>query len=105
MLIVNADDLGRTNGINSGIFEAHSVGLVTSATLMVAFPAAEEAAARLHEYPDLGVGLHVALTGAPSVLSAKRLPSLTDASGRFPARPEGLVRPEPEDVLMESAAR
>ena len=47
MLIVNADDLGRTSGINSGIFEAHRDGLVTSATLMVAYPAAEEAAARL----------------------------------------------------------
>jgi predicted glycoside hydrolase/deacetylase ChbG (UPF0249 family) len=105
MLIVNADDLGRTKGINSGIFEAHSVGLVTSATLMVAFPAAEEAAARLHEYPDLGVGLHVALTGAPSVLPAKRLPSLTDASGRFPAKPEGLTHPDPEDVLLEARAQ
>jgi predicted glycoside hydrolase/deacetylase ChbG (UPF0249 family) len=105
MLIVNADDLGRTKGINSGIFEAHSSGLVTSATLMVAFPAAEEAAARLDEFPDLGVGLHVALTGVPSVLPAKRLASLTDASGRFPAKPEGLVQPEPEDVLMEARAQ
>ena len=50
-LIVNADDLGRTKGINSGIFEAHSSGLVTSATLMVGFPAAGEAAARLDEFP------------------------------------------------------
>ncbi len=105
LLIVNADDLGRTTGINSGIFEAHSNGLVTSATLMVAFPAAEEAAARLGEYPELGVGLHVALTGVPTILPAERLPSLTDASGRVPAKPEGLVDPAPEDVLKEARAQ
>jgi predicted glycoside hydrolase/deacetylase ChbG (UPF0249 family) len=50
LLVVNADDLGRTPGINSGIFEAHSNGLVTSATLMVAFPAAEEATSRLDSH-------------------------------------------------------
>jgi len=105
LLIVNADDLGRTKGINSGIFEAHSNGLVTSATLMVGFPAAGEAAARLDEFPDLGVGLHVALTGVPSILPTETLPSLTGAAGRFPAKPEGLVHPAPEEVLMEARAQ
>ena len=51
-LIVNADDLGRTPGINSGIFEAHARGIVTSATLMVGFEAAEEAASQLTDFPD-----------------------------------------------------
>lgn len=104
-VIVNADDLGRTIGINSGIFEAHRDGLVTSATLMVAYPAAEEAAGRLDEFPDLGIGLHVALTGCPSILPGERLPSLTDAAGRFPAKPEGLVRPALDEVLMEARAQ
>jgi len=102
VLIVNADDLGRTPGINSGIFEAHRNGLVTSATLMVGFPAAEEAAAQLDAHPDLGIGLHVALTGSPPVLPPARLPSLTDASGRFRSRPEELGRPEPEEVMAEA---
>lgn len=105
LLIVNADDLGRTTGINSGIFEAHKNGLVTSATLMVAYPAAEEAAARLDQYPRLGVGLHIALTGSPSILPRERLPSLTDASGNCPAKPEGLVNPVFDEVLMETRAQ
>ncbi len=105
LVIVNADDLGRTTGINSGIFEAHRKGLVTSATLMVAYPAAEEAAARLDEYPGLGVGLHVALTGSPSILPRERLPSLTDASGNCPAKPEELVHPVLDEVLMEARAQ
>ena len=31
-LIVNADDLGRTDGLNRGVAEAHRRGIVTSAT-------------------------------------------------------------------------
>ncbi len=105
LLIVNADDLGRTVGINDGIFEAHLHGLVTSATLMVAYPAAEDAAARLGELPNLGVGLHVALTGGPSILPADRLPSLTGAAGRLPAKPEEFVDPVLEEVLLEAKAQ
>lgn len=101
LLIVNADDLGRTPGINAGIFEAHRRGLVTSATLMVGFPAAEAAAAELAANSDLGVGLHVALTGGRPTLPPERVPSLVDAEGRLPRRPEGLARARRDEVLAE----
>ena len=58
-VIVNADDFGYTDSINRGILHAHDKGIVTSASLMVERPAAAEAAARAHERPRLGVGLHV----------------------------------------------
>ena len=61
VLIVNADDFGRTGGINRGIARAHEEGIVTSASLMVRDPAAAEAAAYAGEHPQLGVGLHVDL--------------------------------------------
>ena len=58
-VIVNADDFGKSAGINRGIIQAHEQGLVTSASLMV-WKAAAEAAARLAwEHPRLGVGLHL----------------------------------------------
>jgi chitin disaccharide deacetylase len=60
-LVVNADDLGLSDAVNEGIFEAHERGLVTSASLMVrqgAAPAAAEAAAA---HPELAVGLHLDL--------------------------------------------
>jgi predicted glycoside hydrolase/deacetylase ChbG (UPF0249 family) len=97
-VIVNADDLGRTTGINAGIFEAHSHGIVTSATLMVGFPAAEDAARELAEHPALGVGLHVTLTGGePPLSSPADVPSLVDQDGRLARNPEQfgeLVLPE-----------
>jgi predicted glycoside hydrolase/deacetylase ChbG (UPF0249 family) len=57
-LIVNADDFGLTNGINRGIIEAHEHGIVTSASLMVRYPAAEEAARYARAHSALSVGLH-----------------------------------------------
>ncbi len=57
-LIVNADDFGRSHGVNRGVIEAHEGGIVTSASLMVLWPAATEAAAYAGEHPDLALGLH-----------------------------------------------
>jgi predicted glycoside hydrolase/deacetylase ChbG (UPF0249 family) len=58
-LIVNADDFGQSHGINDGILESHQRGIVTSASLMVRWPAAVEAAALARAYPQLSLGLHV----------------------------------------------
>jgi chitin disaccharide deacetylase len=58
-VIVNADDFGRSRGINRGVAMAHETGVVTSASLMVRWPAAIEAAALARSMPRLSVGLHV----------------------------------------------
>jgi predicted glycoside hydrolase/deacetylase ChbG (UPF0249 family) len=60
-LIVNADDFGLSRGINRGILKAHAQGIVTSASLMVRWPAAAEAAAAARGHPQLSIGLHVDL--------------------------------------------
>jgi chitin disaccharide deacetylase len=60
-LIVNADDFGQSYGVNHGIINAHRSGIVTSASLMVRWPAASEAAAYAREHPSLSLGLHVDL--------------------------------------------
>lgn len=79
-LIVNADDFGRTPGINRGIVEAHVGGIVSSTTFMVNQPATEEAAALANEHPRLGVGLHLTLCeGTRSPLGSPR--SQTPAAG------------------------
>jgi predicted glycoside hydrolase/deacetylase ChbG (UPF0249 family) len=57
-LVVNADDLGLSAGVNAGILRAHEHGIVTSASLMVRGQAAEEAAAAVARLPGLSVGLH-----------------------------------------------
>jgi predicted glycoside hydrolase/deacetylase ChbG (UPF0249 family) len=58
-LIVNADDLGLSDGVNAGIMEAHERGIVTSASLMVRKPGAVAAARLASARPALAVGLHI----------------------------------------------
>lgn len=60
-LIVNADDLGQSDGVNRGIAEAHERGIVTSASLMVRWSAAAQAAEWAREHPRLSLGLHLDL--------------------------------------------
>jgi predicted glycoside hydrolase/deacetylase ChbG (UPF0249 family) len=61
ILVVNADDFGRSRGINDGIVEAHERGIVTSASLMVRWPAAGQAAEYARSHPSMSMGLHVDL--------------------------------------------
>jgi predicted glycoside hydrolase/deacetylase ChbG (UPF0249 family) len=60
-LIVNADDFGQSHCVNRGIVKAHGCGIVTSASLMVRWPGADEAAAYVREHPSLSLGVHVDL--------------------------------------------
>jgi predicted glycoside hydrolase/deacetylase ChbG (UPF0249 family) len=60
-LIVNADDFGLSPGVNRGIVAAFERGIVTSASLMVRYPAALAAAAYCRAHPALSLGLHVDL--------------------------------------------
>ena len=60
-LIVNADDFGQSHGINRGIITAYHQGIVTSASLMVRWPAAADASADARKHPGLSVGLHIDL--------------------------------------------
>jgi chitin disaccharide deacetylase len=61
LLVVNADDFGRSRGVNAGVIAAHERGIVTSASLMVRWADADEAAAFAREHPALSVGLHLDL--------------------------------------------
>src|SRR5437016_13239436 len=61
VLVVNADEFGRSRGVNEGVAEAHERGIVTSASLMVRRPHAGDAAAYARAKPALSVGLHVDL--------------------------------------------
>ena len=77
-LIINADDFGLTGGVNRAIAEAHSRGVVTSATLMATGAAFDDAIARAKEKPRLSVGCHVLLVDGTPASRAAALPSLVN---------------------------
>jgi len=62
-LIVNADDFGASTGVNRGILECHTHGVVTSTSLMVTGRAVHEAVALGRDHPALAVGLHFDVCG------------------------------------------
>jgi hopanoid biosynthesis associated protein HpnK len=86
-IILNADDFGCSSSINRAVIQAHLEGVLTSASLMVAGEAVEEAVALARETPTLAVGLHVVVAGGPAVLPPEQIPHLVDGSGRFPGSP------------------
>ena len=81
-LIVNADDLGLTPGVNLAIVEAAQRGIVTSTTLMANGEAFDDAVQVAHQAPKLAIGCHVDLIQLSPVLPPDQLPTLVDA-GRF----------------------
>ena len=90
-LIVNADDLGWTAGVNRGIAEAHRNGIVTSASLLANGEAFAEAVELAHETSGLGVGVHLNLNDGPPIAPREVVPSLLNDSGEFEGGPDGLL--------------
>ena len=105
-LIVNADDLGWTEGVNRGILEAFRHGIVTSTSLLangVAFAQAVEAA---RSAPGLGVGVHLNLSDGPPVAEPETVTSLLDDKGEFSSGPQSLLlRRARRGVLLEETGR
>ncbi len=83
-LVINADDLGLTVGVNDGIFDAHDHGVLTSASIFANAPATSNALARAQRRPSLGVGCHLTLVDGRPTLPPARVPSLIEDDGRFP---------------------
>jgi hopanoid biosynthesis associated protein HpnK len=90
-LIVNADDLGWTQGVNRGIAEAHRNGIVTSTSLLANGFAFEGGVRAARESPRLGVGVHLNLSDGKPVAPPERVKSLLDENGDFSGGPETLL--------------
>ncbi len=90
-LIVNADDLGWTEGVNRGIAEAHRKGLVTSTSLLANGPAFSSALAVARSNPELGVGVHLNLSDGRPTAKAEQVPGLLNEAGNLEGGPESLL--------------
>lgn len=83
-LIVNADDYGFTPEVSAGIREAHLNGILTSTTVLATGESVESDAEFLKkECPDIGIGVHLALTSVNSILPRQRIPSLVNENSVF----------------------
>ncbi len=82
-LIVNADDFGLHESINSAIVKAHKIGLVKSTTVIACGKAFDDAIALCRSCPKLGIGVHLSLVGSLKPLSSGGIDSLLDDNGVF----------------------
>lgn len=81
-VILSADDFGLSEGVNEAVEWACRDGVLTTASLMVAGPAAADAVRRARKLPQLRVGLHLVVIEGPAVGPAA---GLVDAAGQFPS--------------------
>ena len=90
-LIVNADDLGWTEGVNRGILDAFRRGIVTSTSLLANGAAFAEAVKAAKSAPRLGVGVHLNLSDGAPVADRETVMSLLNDDGNLADGPERLL--------------
>ena len=89
LLIINADDFGRSHASNEATLRALKDGVVSSTTLMVPCPWALHAMQLLSEHPDMSFGVHLTVVcdvphyRCGPLTSRDKVPSLVDESGFF----------------------
>jgi hypothetical protein len=82
-LVFAADDLGRTESVNSAVMDAFDHGILTSASLMAGGEGFRDAVKLLRQRHGLAVGLHITLCDGMSVLSNADIPDLTCPLGHL----------------------
>ena len=82
-VIITGDDFGLALPVNEAITEAHSRGILTTASLIVGAAAAPDAIRRAQTIPTLRVGLHLVVVEGRPVLPADEVPDLVDSHGEF----------------------
>jgi predicted glycoside hydrolase/deacetylase ChbG (UPF0249 family) len=90
-MIINADDFGLCEGVNKAIFEAHSYGALTSATIMAGMPGFDEAVEMSKMLPSLGVGVHLNVVEGMPVSRDSKVKILTGNDGAFKYKPGKLA--------------
>src|SRR6516165_9853249 len=105
-LIVNADDLGWTEGVNRGIVDAHRKGLVTSSSLLANGHAFASALAAAQSNPQLGIGVHLNLSDGPPTAPAEEVRGLLNEVGELEEGPESLLlRIVSRSIAMQEVER
>ncbi|HET9097914.1 MAG TPA: hopanoid biosynthesis-associated protein HpnK [Candidatus Baltobacteraceae bacterium] len=82
-LIVTADDFGLAVPVNEAIERGHREGILSTASLMVAAAATQDAVERARRLPGLRVGLHVVLVNGSPASPPERIPLVVRADGTF----------------------
>lgn len=81
-IIIRADDLGYSKGVNYGILDAVKGGLIKNVSVMMNMPWIEHGY-DLIKNEDLCLGVHANVTGEKPLSDPKSIPSLVTKDGKF----------------------
>jgi len=84
-VVIHADDVGMCEATVSALEDLMSIGIISSASLMVPCPWFGAAAEWFREHPDVDVGVHITLTSEWKHYRWKPVSTLDPASGLLDA--------------------
>jgi hopanoid biosynthesis associated protein HpnK len=90
LLVTNADDFGLDPAINAAIAQAHTAGILTSASLLIGAAHVGPAIEFARAHPALGVGVHLCLVDGRPVAPRDKVAGLIDDTGALPPNPFAL---------------
>ena len=112
LLIINADDLGLTAGVNRTILELFSQQMVTSTTIMVTADDYRDAVNILALNRSIYCGIHITMTSSlPEALIGplsppSLVPSLVDSDAKFHFdRDQFFMNANPDEALAEASVQ
>ncbi|OOM80882.1 ChbG/HpnK family deacetylase [Clostridium sp. BL-8] len=82
-LIIRADDLGLTDGVNHGICKAIEDGIVTSVGLMANMPDAQAGYNLVKKFKHVSIGQHSNASIGKPCSDPQEIPSMVDEHGNF----------------------
>lgn len=103
-VVINADDFGITGGVAEGIVLCADAGVHLSTSAMMCIDGSQAVVRQHASRFNGGIGLHLQLTQGTPICTAREVPSLVMADGRFPARRPG-VSVRATDVAREWRAQ
>ncbi len=111
LLIINADDLGLTAGVNRTIADLCAANFISSTTIMVTAGEYRDAVSRLKSQSQV-CGVHITMTSSlPEALVGpicdhKDVSSLIDSAGKFHLdRDAFFLKADPGEALREATAQ
>lgn len=81
-ILLRADDLGYSRGVNYGIFDTVAKGLVNNVGVMINMPFAEHGI-NLLQMQNIDLGCHTNITNGKPITDPKLIPTLVDQNGYF----------------------
>lgn len=96
-LIIRADDLGFSEGVNCGIHKAIDGGMVTCVGLMTNMESAKHGYHLIKDYP-VCIGLHTNVCAGSPISDPSKIPSLVQQNGEFCRSRE--IHQRKEDLIV-----